>query len=288
VTTRRSPTVRRQRLGVALRRLREEAGLTIERVAQALECSDSKISRIETGQVSATPRDVRDMLQLYEIDDAQREELIQIAREARQRGWWENYGDVPDGIPAYVGLEAAATTIRTYMPIVVPALLQTTEYARAIIRAVRPDLSSDEVDRRIEFRIARQALLRQRDPPAFSVILDEMALRRPIGAPGTMHAQLCLLNEVAPLPTVSIQVLPIAVGEHAGMDGPFIILGFPERAEPDVVILDSAAGELYLEDAEDVRRYGQAFDLLGRAALTKEDSIAFITALAGELQQASR
>ena len=126
--------------GAELRRLREEAGLTIDRVAEALECSQSKVSRIETGQVSATPRDVRDMLELYRVDDDRREALVQVAREARQRGWWQKFVDVPDGVPAYVGLETAATSIDIYMSLIVPALLQTADYAKAVIGAVRPDL----------------------------------------------------------------------------------------------------------------------------------------------------
>src|SRR4029434_10007600 len=138
--TTRTPTDRRRRLGVELRRLREDAGLTIDRVAEALECSQSKVSRIETGQVSATPRDVRDMLELYRVHDAQSAAMVRVAREARQRGWWQKFVDVPDGVPAYVGLETAATSIDIYMALIVPALLQTPDYARAVIGAVRPDL----------------------------------------------------------------------------------------------------------------------------------------------------
>src|SRR4029453_4145104 len=165
--TTRTPTSRRRRLGAELRRLREEAGLTIDRVAEALECSQSKVSRIETGQVGATPRDVRDMLELYRVDDAQREAMVQIAREARQRGWWQKFIDVPDGVPAYVGLETAATSIDIYMALIVPALLQPPDYARAVIGAVRPDLPGKEINRRVELRVRRrQALLDQQHPPA--------------------------------------------------------------------------------------------------------------------------
>jgi hypothetical protein len=275
VTTR-TPTGRRRRLGAELRRLREEAGLTIDRVAEALECSQSKISRIETGQVSATPRDVRDMLALYRVSDADREAIVQIAREARQRGWWQKFVDVPDGVPAYVGLEAAATSIDVYMALIVPALLQTADYAGAVIGAVRPDLPAAEIDRRVELRLHRQALLDQERPPTLRVLLDDTVLRRPVGGPAVMAAQRRRLLKDADRPAVTLRVLPTEAGAHAGMDGPFTIFGFPAAAERDVVALDSAADALYLEDAEDLRRYRRVFELLLPAALTPEESAALI------------
>jgi transcriptional regulator with XRE-family HTH domain len=275
VTTR-TPTNRRRRLGAELRRLREASGLTIDRVAEVLECSQSKVSRIETGQVSATPRDVRDMLELYRVDPAQREAMVQIAREARQRGWWHKFVDVPDGVPAYVGLETAATSIDVYMSLIVPALLQTADYAKAIIGAVRPDLPRAELDRRVELRMSRQALLDRDDPPELRVLLDEAVLQRPVGGPAVMAAQLRRLLEDAERPAVTLRVLPIATGAHAGMDGPFTIFGFPAPAEPDVVALDSAADALYLEGPEDLRRYRRVFERLLPAALPPEESTAFI------------
>jgi transcriptional regulator with XRE-family HTH domain len=275
VTTR-TPTGRRRRLGAELRRLREEAELTIDRVAEALECSQSKISRIETGQVSATPRDVRDMLALYRVSDADREAIVQIAREARQRGWWQKFVDVPDGVPAYVGLEAAATSIDIYMALIVPALLQTADYARAVIGAVRPDLPAAEIDRRVELRLHRQALLDQERPPTLRVLLDDTVLRRPVGGPAVMAAQRRRLLKDADRPAVTLRVLPTEAGAHAGMDGPFTIFGFPAAAERDVVALDSAADALYLEDADDLRRYRRVFELLLPAALTPEESAALI------------
>jgi transcriptional regulator with XRE-family HTH domain len=275
VTTR-TPTNRRRRLGAELRRLREASGLTIDRVAEALECSQSKVSRIETGQVSATPRDVRDMLELYRVDPARREAMVQIAREARQRGWWHKFVDVPDGVPAYVGLETAATSIDIYMSLIVPALLQTADYAKAIIGAVRPDLPRAEIDRRVELRMSRQALLDRDDPPELRVLLDEAVLQRPVGGPAVMAAQLRRLLEDAERPAVTLRVLPTATGAHAGMDGPFTIFGFPAPAEPDVVALDSAADALYLEGPEDLRRYRRVFERLLPAALPPEESAALI------------
>jgi transcriptional regulator with XRE-family HTH domain len=274
--TTRTPTGRRRRLGAELRRLREASGLTIDRVADALECSQSKVSRIETGQVSATPRDVRDMLALYRVEPDQREAIVQIAREARQRGWWQKFVDVPDGVPAYVGLETAATSIDVYMSLIVPALLQTAEYARAIIGAVRPDLPRAEIERRVELRMSRQTLLDRDDPPELRVLLEEAVLQRPVGGPAVMAGQLRRLLEDAERPAVTIQVLPVATGAHAGMDGPFTIFGFPAPAEPDVVALDSAADALYLEGPEDVRRYRRVFERLLPVALTPEASAEFI------------
>jgi transcriptional regulator with XRE-family HTH domain len=275
VTTR-TPTGRRRRLGAELRRLREAAGLTIDRVAEALECSQSKVSRIETGQVSATPRDVRDMLELYQVSDAQREAMVQIAREARQRGWWQKFVDVPDGVPAYIGLEVAATSIDIYMSLIVPALLQTADYARAVIGAVRPDLPGGEIDRRVELRMRRQALLDQEQPPALRVLLDDTVLRRPVGGPAVMAAQRRRLLEDAARPAVTIRVLEVESGAHAGMDGPFTIFGFPAAAERDVVALDSAADALYLEDPEDVARYRRVLELLLPAAVPPEASAELI------------
>ncbi|MDF2739356.1 MAG: transcriptional regulator [Actinomycetia bacterium] len=273
--TTRTPTGRRRRLGAELRRLREEAGLTIDRVAEALECSPSKVSRIETGQVSATPRDVRDMLELYRVDDAQREAMVRVAREARQRGWWQKFVDVPDGVPAYVGLETAATSIDIYMSLIVPALLQTADYAKAVIGAVRPDLPPAELDRRVELRLRRQALLDQERPPALRVLLDDTVVWRPVGGPEVMATQRRRLLEDAQRPSVTLQILPLEAGAHAGMDGPFTIFGFP-APERDVVALDSAADALYLESPEDLRRYRRVFERLLPAALTPEASVALI------------
>jgi transcriptional regulator with XRE-family HTH domain len=279
---RQSPTVRRRRLGVELRRLREDAGLTIERVAAELECSHSKVSRIETGQVGASPRDVRDMAELYGVGREQRDALIQIAREARQRGWWHVYGDVPV-VPAYIGLETAASSIRTYKSVLVPSLLQTADYARAVIGAMRPDLPAEEVERRVELRMHRQSLLARDDPPALLAVLDEAVCRRPVGGRDTMRAQLRRLAEAAAPPLVTLQVLPFATGGHAGMDGAFAILGFPDKAEPDVVVLENATGDLYLEGADELRRFTQVFELLRAAARTPADSVAFLAELAGTL-----
>jgi transcriptional regulator with XRE-family HTH domain len=281
VTARRSPTVQRRRLGIELRRLREQAGLTIEQVAVNLECSDSKVSRIETGQVSATPRDVRDMLDLYEIDREKRDALVQVARQARQRDWWEAYSDTL--VVPVVGLETAADAIDEYETMAVPGLLQTSDYARAVLRVGRPDLVQQQIDRWVEFRMARQELLTRDRPPAVSVMLEECVLRRPVGGRSTMREQLRHLIEAAELPTLTLQVLPLALGEHVGMNGPFTVYRFSGPEDPDVVYLEHPRGDLYLESAEQVKPYALAFNHLRGLALSPEDSGALIATLAREV-----
>jgi len=280
VTERRSPTIRRRRLGLELRRRREAAGVTIDYVAERLECSASKISRIETGHSGATPRDVRDMLNIYGISGDECEELVQISRDARQKGWWHPYSAVLTG--AYVGLEAAAESIRAYEQQVVPGLLQTEEYARAMIRAARPDIGGEEVDRRVRVRIARQSLLEVEDPVNLWVVLDEAVLSRPVGGDAVMRRQMEHLIDASELPSVTLQVLPFEAGAHAGMDGTFAILNFPEPADADVVFAENATGGLFLEKTEELRKYRFIFDHIRAAALGPEESVTLIAKLAKE------
>lgn len=280
MTERRSPTIRRRRLGAELRRRREAAGVTIEGVAERLECSASKVSRIETGHTTATPRDVRDMLGIYGVLGVECEELVQIAREARQKGWWHPYSTVLTG--AYVGLEQAANSVRAYEQQVVPGLLQTEEYAKAMIRAARPDITADEVERRVRVRLNRQSLLTQDDPIDLWVVLDEAVISRPVGGDTVMCAQLERLVEAAELPNVTVQVLPFEAGAHAGMDGTFAILDFPEPSDPDVVYAENATGGLFLEKSEELRKYVFIFDHIRAAALRPEESVAVIAKLAEE------
>lgn len=277
-TARHGPTVRRRRLGAELRRLREESGLTIERVAKSLECSDSKISRIENGQVGASPRDVRDMLGLYEVDAQQRDALIEIAREARQKGWWHAYRDVPV-VPASIGLEEGATALRMYAALLVPGLLQTRDYAIAVLRALQPSLAAEQFERWVDLRLRRQSLLDRVGAPTLWTILDEAVLRRPVGGAEVMRDQLRRLVEDSERPNVTLQVLPFAAGEHAGMDGGFTIFGFARSADSDVVHLDNSSGDLYLEDPEEIRRYNEVFDQLKTAALRPDDSLALVVGL---------
>ncbi|MDR7280094.1 helix-turn-helix domain-containing protein [Catenuloplanes atrovinosus] len=280
MTQRRSPTVRRRRLGAELRKHREEAGVTIETVADRLHCSTSKVSRIETGHTSATPRDVRAMLEIYGIDGDESAELVQISREARQKGWWHPYSTVLTG--AYVGLEAEANSVRAYEQQVVPGLLQTEEYARAMIRSARPDISADEVERRVRVRIERQSLLMQDDPIDLWMVLDEAVVSRPVGGDAVMRAQIHHLVVTAELPNVTLQVLPFSAGAHAGMDGTFTILDFPEPTDTDVVYAENATGGLFLEKADELRKYVFIFDHIRAAALRPEESVSLLADLAKE------
>ncbi|MFK3982641.1 helix-turn-helix domain-containing protein [Micromonospora sp. NPDC050397] len=277
---RRSPTIRRRRLGAELRRLREAAGVTIEVVAERLECSQSKISRIETGHTTATVRDVRDMITIYGIVGAESEDLLQIAREARQKGWWASYSTVLTS--AYVGFEAAAGSIRAYEQQVVPGLLQTEDYAKAMIRSARPDITAEEVEQRVRVRLSRQSLLSQDDPIDVWVVLDETVVSRPVGGDEVMRGQLKRLVEAADQPNVTIQILPFDVGAHAGMDGTFTILDFPEPGDPPVVYAENATGGLFLEKVEELQKYAFIFDHIRAAAIRPEDSVALIASLAEE------
>ena len=282
MTVRRSPTVRRRRLGLELRRLRESAGITIDVVAGRLECSSSKISRIETGHTGATPRDVRDMLAVYGVDGLAADDLVvQVAREARLKGWWHLYGTVLTS--AYVGLEAAASEIRAYEGQVVPGLLQIEHYARTMIVKGRPDISAAELDRRVHVRMERQSLLTQDDPLHLWVVLDEAIFHRLVGGPAVMRQQLDHLVMIAGLPNMTLQVLPFAIGAHAGMDGSFAILGYEEPADPDLVFAENAAGGLFLEKDEELRRYHFIFNHLRASALPPDKSVAFVAARVKEL-----
>ncbi len=266
-----SPTLRRRRLASELRRLREAAQLTIDEVGEKLECSASKISRIETGHVGVTPRDVRDMLELYAIDDDQREALVQLAREARKKGWWHAYNEVFTG--SFVGLESDASSLHTHQALLVPGLLQTEKYMGSVIRAIRPDHGEEEVSRRVAARVTRQKLLIDAQPPEYWAILDEAVLHRTVGGPAIMREQLMKLLELSELPHVTLQVLPFTAGAHAGMEGPFLILGFPEPADPDVVYVENTTTGSYLEEPSDVYRYTLMFDHLRASALNPTDSL---------------
>jgi transcriptional regulator with XRE-family HTH domain len=273
--------VRRRRLGLELRRLREAAGVTIETVADRLECSSSKISRIERGHSGASPRDVRDMLDVYGVKGSVADDLIQVARDARTKGWWHLYGTVLTS--AYVGLEAAASAIRTYEALALPGLLQTPEYARAMIEEHAADIPRAEVERRIHVRTERQSLLTQEDPLNFWVVLDEAVFHRMVGGRTVMRGQLARLIEASSLSNVTLQVVPFSLGAHPGMDGCFSILSYEEPADPDVVFAENAAGGIFLEKDDELHRYHQIFDQLTVRALPPAESAAFIAERAKEL-----
>jgi transcriptional regulator with XRE-family HTH domain len=281
---RRSPTVRRRRLGIELRRLREAAELTIDQAATRLEFSTAKLSRIENAQVAVSPHDVRGMLDVYGAEEQIRGRLMQIAREARQKGWWQpNFADLP--VTELVGLETEAATLRQYAGLVVPGLLQIPEYATAVVRAARLDLKSrpEEIDREVQLRIARQDILTQADGPSTWIVLDEAALRRKVGSRDVMRKQLDHLVEAASQRNLTLQVLPYESGAHPGLAGAFTIIGFRDRADPDVIYIEiSPTGDLYLEDQQTTRTYVAMFDHIRAAALSPTESAEFLARAARE------
>ncbi len=277
-----SPTVRRRRLGIELRRLREQAGVTIEAVAERLECSSSKISRIETGHIGASPRDVRDMLAIYDVVGDAAEEWMKVAREAREKGWWQAYGAVLRG--AYVGFESAAARIRTFEAQVIPGLLQIPEYASAVIKAARPNITNELLTLRLEVREHRQSLLIKDSPVDLWVIMDEAVLYRMVGGNDVMSAQLNKFLERVEEPHITVQVIPASAGAHAGMEGAFSILEYDENVGSDVVFAENAVGGLFLEKDEDLDHYRAIFGLMSETAYSAEQSLDVISKRAKELQ----
>jgi transcriptional regulator with XRE-family HTH domain len=278
-----SPTVRRRRLAQELRRLREAARLTCEEVAEQLECSASKISRVETGRVSVSPRDVRDMLEIYGVPEDQRDSLVQLARESRQKGWWHAYGDsVQPHLATLLGLESAASEIRIYEVNLIPGLLQTEDYARAVLAAGNLNSSRSEIERLVALRMERQQVAGANMPKVWAV-LDEAALRRQVGGPEVMRVQLEHLREVSAMANVSLQVIPFGGGAHPAMGRPFVVLVFPERIDPDVVYLEDLTSALWVEDVDQVDRYNVFFNHLRATALSFENSVALMTRVLKEM-----
>jgi transcriptional regulator with XRE-family HTH domain len=279
-----SPSARSRRLAAELQRLREMSGLSREQVAERLGWSASKLWRVETARSRAHHGDVADILDIYQVIGGQREALTRLAREARRRGWWHSYADVlADGFEVYVDLEADASAIRTYEAQLVPGLLQTVDYAHAVLTAAWVTIEPEEIDRRVAVRMRRQELASSRDRPfQLWAIVDEAALRRVVGGRAVMHAQLSRLAEAARQTSITIQVLPFSVGAHIAMLGTFVLLSFPEQADPDIVYLETDTSSLYLEEAQEIKRYGEIFDHLRATALSPRESVAFIEAIAAE------
>ncbi len=234
---------------------------------------------------AAQPRSVRDLLDLYGVTGSDREGLIQLSREARQPGWWHSFRDVlPNPYEVYIGLETGAVSIRNFEPLLIPGLLQTADYARAMIRGGARELDSDEIERRVEVRLSRQQVLLKEDRPRLWAVIDEAVTRRVVGGPAIMAAQLQQLAEAAEQGKTTLQVVPFSAGAHAGTSGPFVILGLPGPDEPDLVYVETLAGDIYLEERADVDRYTLAFDRLLAAALHPDDSIALVEAAARSLE----
>jgi transcriptional regulator with XRE-family HTH domain len=283
MSLRTSPTVRRRRLGAELRRLRELAGLTCEQAGDHLGCSASKISRIETARVPARVADVQALCALYRAGDEQAGVLVALARESKTQGWWQRFDSVlPDWFTTYVGLEAEAVSIRTYEIQLVPGLLQTEAYARALFESA--ELSApEEVESAVAIRRSRQEILRGESPPRYWAVLSEGTLHRLVGGPSIMRDQLYHLVDMSELRQVTIQVIPFGSGAHPGMSTPFVMLSFPDRADPEVTFVDYLTGALYLEKPEEVDQYNLAFNHLVAAAVSPVQSIELIRATAKQL-----
>jgi transcriptional regulator with XRE-family HTH domain len=270
-----SPTLRRRELGFLLRKLRTDRGLSVDEVTARLLFSATKISRLETGRAGASPRDIRDLCDLYQvIDPAERERLMALAREGKQRAWWQEY-DLP--YATYVGLEAEAASISDYKSDVVSGLLQVEGYARSMYQAAVPRLDRVAIDQRVEARLKRQALLTQGGRPRFHYILDEGALHRRVGGPAVMRAQLERIIEVASLPNVTLQLIPLDIGAHPAMDSTFAIVEFEEPMVNDVVYVEGLVGNIYLEHLAELERYREIFFRLHAMASSPQDSIALVT-----------
>ncbi|MFE7900656.1 helix-turn-helix domain-containing protein [Streptomyces sp. NPDC057424] len=279
------PAVRRRKLGAELRALRTSAGLTSGEAARLVGWHQSKVSRIETGTSGVKPADVRLLLDAYGVADSQLRELLMVLAGSEDSGgrhhWWHAYrGVLPPTYRDFISLESQAGAMRTLETTVVPGLLQTPEYARAVTRAAVEGLPEDRLDTLVEVRLARQDVLRADPPLSLSAVLDEAVLRREVGGPGVMARQLERLVEAARLPQVRLQVLPFAAGAHIGVTGPFVILSFSSTSDLDVVVLDHLTSSLYLERKEDLQAYTEAFNALQIHALSPEDSLDFIAGTA--------
>jgi transcriptional regulator with XRE-family HTH domain len=286
VPTTSSPTVKRRRLAAELHAYREQAGLTIDDVAERLEWSAAKISRIENARVRVLSRDVKHLLRIYRVKEGgpDWDMLLTLAREAHQKGWWQAYGDtLGESLQTYIGLEAAAVSLRTYEPECVPGLLQTEEYARAVIKAGLSAGNDEENEKYVKLRMARQAKLAQSHPPEVWAVINEGAIRRLVGGSTVMRDQLSRLLDASCLPSITVQVVPFDVGAHMGMGGAFIMLSFPEPADPDVVYVNCSTGALFLEKAAELERSALIFNHLRATALSVGHSRDLISRVRAEL-----
>ncbi|GII81982.1 transcriptional regulator [Sphaerisporangium rufum] len=277
-----SPTVRRRRLSKALLAFRRQADLRAEEVARRLGWQASKVTRIERNEWKLpSVGDVLDLLDLYDVTDKTvRDAMIALARQARQRGWWEEYRDVLGG--ALPEFEIEARTIRTFETLLVPGLLQTAAYAGAVFRGGQA-IDDELVERRVEARLTRQRIFDSDHPPTLWAVIDEAALLKHAGGPHTMRAQLEHIIEMARRPKIGVQVLPNAVGAHASMSGPFSILEFTE-ADPTLVYVETTTGDLFVEGDEAVSRYTLRYDHLRASALSAEASEKYLIDLVGQLK----
>ena len=280
---RQTPTVRLRRLAAELRSLRASSGLTRDEVVERTGINVATMYRIEHARVRPQTRTLRTLLDLYGVEKEQQAELVGLLRDARERGWLHAYqSELPEQYMNFIGFEGEAESTWDYESLLIPGLLQTEDYARAVIRGGFPTASRDEIERRVEVRIERQEVLRNESPLKLWGIVDEAALRRQVGGRTVMRAQLRHLLEASELPHITFQVIPFDVGAHTGMPGSFIVLQFADEAIPDVIYIDSMAGELFLEEEGDVRRYKLTFEHLRAVAVSPDASRSLVATLAAE------
>ncbi len=271
-----SPTVRQRELGKRLRALRIQYNYTVEDVAEKLLCSATKISRLETAARRPSLRDVRDLCELYGLDESTSAEFMTLAREARQQVWWTQYDDL--NMDPYLGLEEAAASITSYTMYYIPALLQTEEYTKRIIKTIAPKMDPDILQQRVEVRMRRQRRLDEDDPPRYRVLLDEAVLYRRVGGPAVMAAQLDKVLEGVRQGKVTFQVVPFDIGAHAAQDSNFILFEFGENPnQSPVVFVEGLTGNQYFEKPADISRYREALEYLRDTALSPRDSVLRVT-----------
>ena len=294
MSARHSPIVLRRRLGAELRGLRQHTGLTCAQVTLELKTKDTgtnwsetKVSRVETGRISVHPGDISELLEYYGVAGERYDDLMAMARRARQRGWWHEHGDaLPDWMTVLVDLESDASAIQAHQVEVVPGLLQTRAYAHAVLAADPRARTEEEISRRVAFRLARQDLLITDEPPDYWVVLNEAVLHRQVGGPEVLVDQLGHLLEMAKQPNIAVQVLPLAAGVHVGFGaGSFVVLEFAEPTDPRVVYVDHLTGALYLEREAEVLQYAQAFEHLSALALDERDTASLLADLRRDLRR---
>lgn len=279
------PTVLRMILGRQLQALRERAGMSYEQAAGEILSSWYTVRRIERGEGGLKPLTVKSLLMAYGVTDAREiDSFLALARDANKPGWWHGFDDVlPSWFKTAVGLEESASLIRAYEPQVIPGLLQTEDYIRAITAARFPDATEEETERRVALRLARQELLRRPAPPEYWVVMDETVLRRSIGGPDVMRGQLAHLIEAAGMPAVTVQVIPYAAGWHPALYGMFRLFRFPSQEMPDIVYSESLTGAYYMNKPTETTAYIEALDRMCAQAATPDETIALLSAIMKEM-----
>ncbi|MGW1652593.1 helix-turn-helix domain-containing protein [Streptomyces atratus] len=277
----RPPTVRLRRLAAELRRLRAAADLTREDVAKATGINEATLYRVEKARARPQKRTLIALLDLYAASEAQRADLLAVQNGSNDQGWLRPYhSELPEEYTAYIGFESEARTVRNYESLFIPGLAQTECYARAVVKGVLPTASRKEVEQRVQARVERQALLTKKDPLQLWAIVDEAAVRRLVGGSEVMRAQARHLLQLAEEPNITIQVIPFEKGAHAGMTGNFVHMDFPDPADPELVYVDTPAGDLFLESETEMRRYKSMFEHLQAVALGPNDSADLLTRVA--------